>query len=198
MPRLDSTTASVDTNDAGGCDGSAQPSGRRQTGGPPWKAITGQKMVTTFTYSDWTPNSFVMTHASGSDANSLEADDDLTYTKTAMPAKARRSRTVRVEHNKPGRRVPPSIRAARAGARLVEASGVSRARPRLGSRAGPTCRTSSSKECAMRIPRTLHFVVWMLLAVALAVPLVAQNSDQMSYAAMASSKFGTMPSCPPA
>jgi quercetin dioxygenase-like cupin family protein len=36
----------------------------------------------------------------------------------------------------------------------------------------------------------------MLLAVALAVPLVAQNSDQMSYAAMASSKFVTLPVLP--
>jgi hypothetical protein len=78
-----------DSMTPGGCDGS---------GTTKWDGdnlvgtmegdMNGQKMVTTFTYSDWTPNSFVMTMASGPDANSLKPMMTITYTKTAMPAKA--------------------------------------------------------------------------------------------------------------
>jgi hypothetical protein len=45
-------------------------------------------MMTKFTYSDFKPNSFVMTMASGPDANSLKPMMTLTYTKAAMAAKS--------------------------------------------------------------------------------------------------------------
>lgn len=49
----------------------------------------GQKMVTRFTYSDFKPNSFVMTMASGPDANSLKPMMTVTYTKSGgMAAKS--------------------------------------------------------------------------------------------------------------
>ena len=43
--------------------------------------MNGQKMVTRFTYSDWKPNSFVMTMAMGPDANSLKDAMTITYTR---------------------------------------------------------------------------------------------------------------------
>lgn len=49
--------------------------------------MNGQKMVTRFTYSDWKPNSFVMTMDSGPDANSLKPMMTITYTKGAKAAK---------------------------------------------------------------------------------------------------------------
>jgi len=50
--------------------------------------MNGQKMITKFTYSEWSPNSFVMTMASGPDANSLKTMMTITYTKAATAAKA--------------------------------------------------------------------------------------------------------------
>jgi hypothetical protein len=50
--------------------------------------MNGQKMMTKFTYSDFKPNSFVMTMASGPDANSLKPMMTVTYTKAAMAAKS--------------------------------------------------------------------------------------------------------------
>jgi len=41
----------------------------------------GQKMVSRFTYSDWKPNSFVMTMEMGTDPNSLTKAMTITYTK---------------------------------------------------------------------------------------------------------------------
>ena len=49
--------------------------------------MNGQKMVTQFTYSDFKPDSFVMTMASGPDASKLQKVMTVTYTKTAAPAK---------------------------------------------------------------------------------------------------------------
>ncbi len=49
--------------------------------------MNGQKMTTRFTYSDWKPNSFVMTMDSGPDANSLKPMMTITYTKAAKAAK---------------------------------------------------------------------------------------------------------------
>lgn len=45
--------------------------------------MNGQKMTTKFTYSQWTPNSFVMTMSSGPDPNSLKEMMTITYTKAA-------------------------------------------------------------------------------------------------------------------
>lgn len=51
--------------------------------------MNGQKMVTKFTYSDFKPDSFVMSMASGPDANSLKPMMTITYTKAgAMAAKS--------------------------------------------------------------------------------------------------------------
>lgn len=44
----------------------------------------GQMMVTKFVYSDWKPNSFVMTMSSGPDASSLKPMMTFTYTKAGM------------------------------------------------------------------------------------------------------------------
>jgi hypothetical protein len=44
----------------------------------------GQMMTTRYTYSDWKPNSFVMTMEMGSDANSLKPAMTITYTKAPM------------------------------------------------------------------------------------------------------------------
>ncbi len=49
--------------------------------------MNGQKMTTRFTYSDWKPNSFVMTMDSGPDANSLKPMMTITYTKGAKSGK---------------------------------------------------------------------------------------------------------------
>ncbi len=43
--------------------------------------MNGQKMMTRFTYSDWKPNSFMMTMEMGPDANSLKKAMTITYTK---------------------------------------------------------------------------------------------------------------------
>jgi len=43
----------------------------------------GQKMMTRFTYSDWKPNSFVMTMEMGPDASSMKKAMAITYTKSA-------------------------------------------------------------------------------------------------------------------
>ncbi len=49
----------------------------------------GQKMMTRFTYSDWKPNSFVMTMESGANADAMSKVMTVTYTKgAAMAAKA--------------------------------------------------------------------------------------------------------------
>jgi len=51
--------------------------------------MNGQKMMTKFTYSDFKPTSFVMSMASGPDANSLKPMMTITYTKAApMAAKS--------------------------------------------------------------------------------------------------------------
>jgi len=47
----------------------------------------GQKMMTRFTYSDWKPDSFVMTMEMGAGPNSMKKAMAVTYTKGAMPAK---------------------------------------------------------------------------------------------------------------
>jgi hypothetical protein len=43
--------------------------------------MNGQKMTTRFVYSDWKPNSFVMTMEAGPNANSLQKMMTITYTK---------------------------------------------------------------------------------------------------------------------
>lgn len=43
--------------------------------------MNGQKMLTSFTYTDWKPNSFVMKMASGPDANSMKEMMTITYTR---------------------------------------------------------------------------------------------------------------------
>ncbi len=48
--------------------------------------MNGQKMVTRFTYSDWKPNSFVMTMEMGPDSSSLKKAMTITYTKAGMAA----------------------------------------------------------------------------------------------------------------
>src|ERR1019366_7399275 len=48
----------------------------------------------------------------------------------------------------------------------------------------------------MRLTRLLCFLLFVLLASALTTPLVAQSTDQMPYAAMASSKFMPLPVLP--
>lgn len=47
----------------------------------------GQKMVTRFIYSDWKPNSFVMSMEIGPDANSMQKAMVVTYTKGGTTAK---------------------------------------------------------------------------------------------------------------
>jgi len=44
--------------------------------------------------------------------------------------------------------------------------------------------------------RLAHLVLFVLLASALTTPLVAQSTDQMPYAALASTKFMTLPVLP--
>ena len=48
----------------------------------------GQKTVTRFTYSDWKPDSFVMTMEIGADARSLKPAMTVTYTRTTPPSTA--------------------------------------------------------------------------------------------------------------
>jgi len=48
--------------------------------------MNGQKMVSRFTYSDWKPNSFLLTMESGPDANSLQKVMTFTYSKGATQA----------------------------------------------------------------------------------------------------------------
>ena len=49
----------------------------------------------------------------------------------------------------------------------------------------------------MRLTRLLCFLLFVLLASALTTPLAAQSPDQMPYAALASTKFMTLPVLPP-
>jgi hypothetical protein len=73
-----------DTMTPGGCDnsGTTKWDGDKLVGTMEGD-MNGQKMVTTFTYSDWKPNSFVMTMASGPDANSLKPMMTITYTRAS-------------------------------------------------------------------------------------------------------------------
>jgi hypothetical protein len=48
--------------------------------------MNGQKMITRITYSDFKPNSFVMTMDTGPDANSLQKMMTITYTRAAAKA----------------------------------------------------------------------------------------------------------------
>ncbi len=77
------------------CD-SMTPSGCDASGTTKWEGdklvgtmegeMNGQKMVSRFTYSDWKPDSFVMTMESGTDANSLKPMMTMTYTRAAASA----------------------------------------------------------------------------------------------------------------
>ena len=49
--------------------------------------MNGQKMVTRFTYSDFKPDSFVMTMEMGPDASKLQKAMTITYTKASMAEK---------------------------------------------------------------------------------------------------------------
>jgi len=49
--------------------------------------MNGQKIVSRFTYANWKPDSFVMTMATGPDANSLKDMVTITYTKYAAMGK---------------------------------------------------------------------------------------------------------------
>ena len=71
-----------DTMTPGGCDasGTTKWDGDKLVGTMEGD-MNGQKMVTRFTYSDWKPNSFVMTMAMGPDANSLKEAMTITYTR---------------------------------------------------------------------------------------------------------------------
>jgi hypothetical protein len=71
-----------DTMTPGGCDasGTTKWDGDKLVGTMQGD-MNGQKMVTRFTYSDWQPNSFVMTMAMGPDANSLKEAMTITYTR---------------------------------------------------------------------------------------------------------------------
>ncbi|HUI84536.1 MAG TPA: DUF1579 family protein [Candidatus Binatia bacterium] len=50
--------------------------------------MNGQKMASRFTYSDWKPNSFVMTMEMGPDVNSMKKAMTITYTKVAKAGAA--------------------------------------------------------------------------------------------------------------
>jgi len=50
--------------------------------------MNGQKTVSRFTYSNWQPDSFVMTMATGPDANSLKEVVTITYTRSVSTGKA--------------------------------------------------------------------------------------------------------------
>jgi hypothetical protein len=77
-----------DTMTPGGCDssGTTKWDGDKLVGMMEGD-MGGQKMVTTFTYSDWKPDSFVMSMAMGPDASSLKPAMTITYTRTGTVAK---------------------------------------------------------------------------------------------------------------
>jgi hypothetical protein len=82
-----------DTVTPGGCDasGTTKWDGDNLVGTME-SDMNGQKMVTRFTYSDWKPNSFVMTMTMGSDTNSLKEAMTITYTRAgATSAQAAKS-----------------------------------------------------------------------------------------------------------
>ncbi len=70
-----------------GCDGSGtlQWDGETLTGTQE-SEMNGQKMFMRFTYTNWSPTSFVMTMAMGPDANSLKEMATITYTRAAGKA----------------------------------------------------------------------------------------------------------------
>jgi hypothetical protein len=71
----------------GGCDdsGTTKWDGEKLIG-TMQSEMNGQKMTTRFTYSDWKPDSFVMTMEMGPDVNSLKTAMTVTYTRTSPPA----------------------------------------------------------------------------------------------------------------
>ena len=81
-----------DSMTPGGCDGS---------GSTKWEGdnlvgtmegeMNGQKMMSTFTYTDWKPNSFVMKMAMGPDASSLKEAMTITYTRVGAAMKAEKA-----------------------------------------------------------------------------------------------------------
>jgi hypothetical protein len=52
--------------------------------------VNGQKMMTRFTYSDFKPNSFVMTMEMGPDASKLQKAMTVTYTKAGGMAEKKK------------------------------------------------------------------------------------------------------------
>jgi hypothetical protein len=78
-----------DTMTPGGCDasGTTKWNGDKLVGTMEGD-MNGQKMVTRFTYSDWKPNSFVMTMAMGPDANSLKDAMTILYTRAGAASAA--------------------------------------------------------------------------------------------------------------
>lgn len=73
-----------DTMTPGGCDSSGTTKWQGDNlVGTMESDMNGQKTVATFTYSDWKPDSFVMTMAMGPDANSLKKFMTITYTKSS-------------------------------------------------------------------------------------------------------------------
>jgi len=78
------------------CD-NMSPSGCDDSGSTKWEGdklvgtmegeMNGQKTMTRFTYSDFTPDSFVMTMEMGPDASKMQKAMTITYTKAAMADK---------------------------------------------------------------------------------------------------------------
>lgn len=77
-----------DTMTPGGCDGSGTTKWDGETlVGTMESDMNGQKMFAKFTYTNWKPDSFVMTMSMGPDPNQLKDMMTMTYTRAAGSAK---------------------------------------------------------------------------------------------------------------
>lgn len=71
----------------GGCDSSGTTKWQGENlVGTMESDMNGQKMISRFTYSDWKPNSFLLTMEMGPDANSLQKAMTFTYSKGGVQA----------------------------------------------------------------------------------------------------------------
>ena len=76
-----------DNTTPGGCDGSGTTKWEGDNlVGTMESDMNGQKMVSRFTYSDWKPNSFLLTMEMGPDTQSMQKAMTFTYSKGAAPA----------------------------------------------------------------------------------------------------------------
>jgi hypothetical protein len=78
-----------DTMTPGGCDasGTTKWDGDKLVGTMEGD-MNGQKVVTRFIYSDWKPNSFMMTMEMGPDVNSMKEAMTISYTRSSSAAKS--------------------------------------------------------------------------------------------------------------